>query len=277
MNDGSQPSQSLLKRFTQLFNHIPKRKQDVIDIIYQSFENGVLNIESLSVIEGAINLAELRVRDVMIPRSQVISIDIEQDFEDSMKKIIESAHSRFPVFDDHDDVIGILLAKDLLRFVFEQKPSEADLRRIMRPANIVPESKTLDTMLQDFRENRNHMVKVVDEYGEYSGIITIEDVLEQIVGEIEDEHDVDEEGYVSGTPQSNEWIVKPSMPLEDFNDYFGSDFIDERFDTIGGLVTHFFGRLPKPKESATQAGLRFTVMNATSRRIRLMRVEKLKP
>ncbi|MDY7025605.1 MAG: transporter associated domain-containing protein [Pseudomonadota bacterium] len=254
----------------------PKTKTEMVQTIHDCYERGVLDIESLSVIEGTINLAELRVRDVMIPRSQVVCVSTEQRFDSFMAHILESAHSRFPVFDDSDEVIGILIAKDLLRYISEEnKPTSVDLRKILRPANIVPESKTLDTMLQDFRANRNHMMIVVDEYGEYSGIITIEDVLEQIVGEIEDEHDIEEDDYVISSTKAKEWIVKPSMPLEDFNDYFDTSFQDERFDTIGGLVTHFFGHLPRPKETVSAEGFRFTIMNATSRRIRLMRVEKL--
>jgi magnesium and cobalt transporter len=214
----------------------------------------------------------MQVRDVMIPRSQMIVLRRDADLKELLAPVIESGHSRFPVIgDSRDDVIGILIAKDLLRYFCEHEQSRFNMRELMRPALFVPESKRLDVMLKEFRSSRNHLAVVVDEYGGVAGMVTIEDVLEQIVGEIDDEHDIEEETEILKHNETR-YTVKALTDIEDFNDYFDANFSDEEFDTIGGLVMNAFGHLPRRGESIQIGRFRFRVTRADNRRLHLLEV-----
>ena len=219
----------------------------------------------------------MHARDIMIPRSSLVVVAEDQTLEELLPVIVESRHSRFPVIGDNvDDIKGILHAKDLLPLLLPENQQTFAMRDCIRPALLIPESKRLNVLLQEFRTNRNHMALVVDEYGQISGAVTIEDVLEQIVGEIEDEHDVDDDSFVKQL-EPNTFHVKANTTIEDFNEYFATEFSDEEFDTIGGLVLHQLGHLPERGECIVFAGMRFEVLNAESRRIRLLKVAKAQP
>jgi magnesium and cobalt transporter len=223
-------------------------------------------------IEGVLSVSEMRVGEIMIPRAQMDVIDINEAPEKFIPFVIETAHSRFPVIDrDRDDVIGILLAKDLLRYYAE---ADADIRGMLRPAVFIPESKRLNVLLKEFRSNRNHIAIVVDEYGGVAGLVTIEDVLEQIVGDIEDEYDFDEAEDNIIRERDGGYRVKAATEIGDFNAALGTDFSDKEFDTIGGLVVSRFGHLPKRGESVSFDGLTFTVLRADSRRLHTLRVKR---
>jgi magnesium and cobalt transporter len=221
-------------------------------------------------------VSEMTVRDIMIPRSQMDVVSIEDDPGEFIPVVLETKHSRFPVVgESKDDIVGILLAKELLNYY--ANPSGFDLRDTLRPAVFVPESKRLNVLLRDFRSNRNHIAIVVDEYGGVSGLVTIEDVLEQIVGDIEDEYDFDENEDNIIPEQNGRYRVKAQTEIGDFNDHFGSDFADDEFDTVGGLVLQAFGRLPKRGELVTLGGFRFRVVRADSRRLHTLNVERVLP
>ncbi|MCL7461182.1 HlyC/CorC family transporter [Pseudomonas sp. NW5] len=274
MNDdrSSHGQKSWLERITQAFAHEPKSRQDLLDILRGAHENQLLDTEALSIVEGAIQVADLQVRDIMIPRSQIISIKAAQTPVEFLPAIIEAAHSRYPVVGEHlDEVLGILLAKDLLPLILQGNTEDFDIRALLRPATFVPESKRLNVLLREFRANRNHMAVVVDEYGGVAGLVTIEDVLEQIVGEIEDEHDVEEDSFIKALP-NGDFIVKALTPVEEFNEYFNAGFSEDEFDTLGGVLMNTFGHLPKRNEVAELDGFRFRVVNADSRRIHLLRL-----
>lgn len=275
---------------------IPWDKDHLIKLLHDAEKRHILDMQSFVMIEGILQVAEMHVRDIMIPRSQMIVIKVETPFSDILPLVIESAHSRFPVVDENDEIVGIMLAKDLLAYLSARSPiSEQETREeglgmrasegpqafnfniydIMRPSIVVPESKRLNSMLQDFRRSHNHMAIVVNEYGQTVGLITIEDVLEQIVGEIEDEYDVDDELLIKKHSET-QFIVKAFTPIEDFNEYFNCKFSDEVFDTVGGLVTHALGHLPQRGEKVVIENFRFRVLHADNRRIRLLRVTLLK-
>ena len=223
-------------------------------------------------LEGALAVSELQVRDIMVPRAQMVVVGEDEAPEAFVGTVIESGHSRFPVIgDSRDEVKGILFAKDLLACFAKGDRGGFDLDDVMRPVVFIPESKRLNVLLRDFRESRNHMAIVADEYRGVAGLVTIEDVLEQIVGEIDDEHDVDEGSYVSPVDGS-EFTVKALTPIEDFNEYFGTGFSDEGFDTIGGLVVKSFGRLPRSGETQVLDGMTFRVLRADKRKVHLLRV-----
>ncbi len=264
---------SWLGKITQAFAHEPRNRAELLEVLHDAHDNKLLDSEALSIVEGAIQVADLQVRDIMVPRSQVISIRADHTPRDYLPTIIEAAHSRYPVVGESlDDVQGILLAKDLLPMVLHgdtQPPIQ--LKDLLRPATFVPESKRLNVLLREFRSTHNHMAVVIDEYGGMAGIVTIEDVLEQIVGDIEDEHDIEEDSYIKPLP-SGDFIVKALTPIDSFNEFFDSEFSDEEFDTVGGLVMHAFGHLPKRNEVTTIGGYRFRVLNANSRRIHLLRL-----
>jgi magnesium and cobalt transporter len=238
----------------------------------EAHANEVLDIEALSIIEGALQVSDMQVRDIMIPRSQMITIRSSQAPREFLPEVIEAAHSRFPVTGESlDDVLGILLAKDLLPLLLEDNTDRFNIKEILRPATCVPESKRLNVLLKEFRATRNHMAIVIDEYGGVSGLVTIEDVLEQIVGDIEDEHDIDEDSQIKPL-HSGDFLVKGLTPIEDFNEHFGTEFPDEEFDTVGGLVMNAFGHLPRRNEVVELDGFRVRVLNADSRRVHLLRV-----
>src|SRR5690606_7200021 len=266
---------SWLNRITQAFAHEPKNRQELLEVLREAHQNKLLDSEALAIVEGAIQVADLQVRDIMVPRSQVISIKAEQNPRDFLPAIIEAAHSRYPVVGESlDDVIGILLAKDLLPLVLQEENPQFNIKDLLRPATFVPESKRLNVLLREFRANHNHMAVVIDEYGGVAGLVTIEDVLEQIVGDIEDEHDVEENGYIKPLP-SGDFLIKALTPINSFNEAFGSQFADDEYDTVGGLVMNAFDHLPKRNEITEVGDFRFRVLNADSRRIHLLRLTPL--
>jgi magnesium and cobalt transporter len=272
MNETAKPS--LLERLSSLLLREPEDRDQLIALLHSAFERRLLDAEALSMIEGVLQVSETQVRDVMIPRSQMDMIDVAESPEKFIPFVIETAHSRFPVFEDNrDNVIGILLAKDLLRFYAEE---EFNVREMLRPAVFVPEAKRLNVLLKEFRANRNHIAIVVDEYGGISGLVTIEDVIEQIIGDIEDEYDFDETEDNILVDRSGRYRVKAVTEIADFNAHFGSAFSDEDHDTIGGLVTSRFGRLPKRGESIAIDGYGFQILRADSRKIHALLVEKPK-
>lgn len=276
MSDDRSSSQprSWLEKLSDLFSDDPRSRQDIKDIVREAAERSIVDNETLTIIEGALQVSDMQVRDIMIPRSQMISIQENENLKDYLPRIIESAHSRFPVISEgQNDVTGILLAKDLLPLILKSNTDDFRLRDLLRPANFVPESKRLNVLLREFRSNRNHMAIVVDEFGGVAGLVTIEDVLEQIVGEIEDEHDFDDEENNIKEVEPGIFTVKALTPLEDFNEAFRSRMPTEDFDTIGGIVTHHFGRVPECNESIRIEGLRFRVINGTSRQINLLEVQ----
>ncbi len=263
-----------LERLSQAFVAEPENLDQLVDLLRRAQARGLLGADELEMIEGVLQVSELRVRDVMIPRAQMVVVPAEADLRQMLPIIVESAHSRFPVVgESRDEVEGILLAKDLLRYFADGNEAEFDMEDVLRPATLIPESKRLNVLLREFRKSRNHMAIVVDEYGGVAGLVTIEDVLEQIVGEITDEHDVEEGGYVVERAPGH-YTVKALTPIEDFNEALGTTLSDEEFDTIGGLVVHRFGHLPKRGETVDLDGLRFRVLRADNRRVHLLEVER---
>jgi len=262
----------LLERLSSMLLREPEDREQLIELLHSAFERHLLDAEALSMIEGVLQVSETQVRDVMIPRSQTDMLDVAESPEKFIPFVIEKAHSRFPVFEDNrDNVIGILLAKDLLRFYAEE---EFDVREMLRPAVFVPEAKRLNVLLKEFRANRNHIAIVVDEYGGVSGLVTIEDVIEQIVGDIEDEYDFDETEDNILADRSGRYRVKALTEIPDFNNHFQTSFSDEDYDTVGGLVVGRFGRLPKRGDSIVIDGYTFQVLRADSRKIHSLLVEK---
>jgi magnesium and cobalt transporter len=270
MNEPHKPS--LLERLSSLLLREPEDRGQLVELLHSAFERRLLDAEALSMIEGVLQVSETQVRDVMIPRSQMDMLDVTESPEKFIPFVIETAHSRFPVYEDNrDNVIGILLAKDLLRFYAEEA---FNVREMLRPAVFVPESKRLNVLLKEFRGNRNHIAIVVDEYGGVSGLVTIEDVIEQIVGDIEDEYDFDETEDNILVDRSGRYRVKAVTEVGDFNEYFGTQFSDEDHDTMGGLVVGRFGRLPKRGESIAIEGFTFQVLRSDSRKIHSLLVDK---
>jgi len=272
MNDPPKPS--LLERLSTMLLREPEDREQLVGLLHSAFERRLLDAEALSMIEGVLQVSETQVRDVMLPRSQMDMIDVAENPGAFIPFVIEKAHSRFPVFEDNrDNVIGILLAKDLLRFYAEE---DFNVREMLRPAVFVPEAKRLNVLLKEFRANRNHIAIVVDEYGGVSGLITIEDVIEQIVGDIEDEYDFDETEDNILVDKSGRYRVKAITEIADFNNHFNSKFSDEDHDTVGGLVVGRFGRLPKRGESIAIDGFSFQVLRADSRKVHSLLVERPK-
>jgi magnesium and cobalt transporter len=279
MNDdtpSSEPaSKGWLERISQVFSDQPNDVDELLDILRDSEQRNVLDADALSIIEGAIQVTKMQAREVMIPRSQMITVKASADPEEYIAEIIESAHSRFPVFGESEDELeGILLAKDLLPLALKGELKRNAVMELLRPASKIPESKRLNELLKDFKRNRNHMAIVIDEYGVPSGLVTIEDVLEQIVGEIEDEHDIEEETNIKKLSE-REFTVKALTTIEEFNDYFETQVPDADFDTIGGYAIKHFGRLPNRGDSTKFEGFKVTVLNADSRTVRLLKFEKL--
>lgn len=273
MNEPAKPK--LLERLGALLMREPEDRQQLVDLLRSAYERNLLDADALSMIEGVMQVSELQVRDIMIPRAQMDIIDINDPPEKFIPFVIETAHSRFPVIGENkDDIIGILLAKDLLRYYAGK---EFNVREMLRPAVFVPESKRLNVLLKDFRSNRNHIAIVADEYGGVAGLVTIEDVLEQIVGEIEDEYDFDETEDNIIQERSGRFRVKAVTEIADFNAALGSRLSDEEHDTIGGLVISRFGRLPKRGDHISIGNLDFRVLRADSRRIHYLLVQKLSP
>ncbi|MDG1064904.1 MAG: transporter associated domain-containing protein [Luminiphilus sp.] len=274
MNDTHTPEndeRSWVERLTQFLSGTPQNRADLEGLLELAVDNELIDDDAKTIMEGALSVSDMQVRDIMIPRAQMTVIKIDADLDEALPQIIHAAHSRFPVIDDNlDNVVGILLAKDLLPLILEREP-EFDLRGLLRPAVMVPESKRLNVLLREFRQNRNHMAIVIDEYGGVAGLVTIEDVLEEIVGEIEDETDVDE-GLDIRKISPTDFFVKAQTPIEDFNEHFGVAFSDEEFDTIGGLVVNAFGHVPTRSETTYLERFEFKVVTADQRRLLSLRV-----
>jgi len=264
---------SLLERLSHFLLREPEDREQLVALLHSAYENNLMDADSLAMIEGVLQVSEMQVRDIMIPRSQMDVIDITAPPEVFIPHVIETAHSRFPVIEDNkNDVIGILLAKDLLRYYAGE---EFEVRDMLRPAVFIPEAKRLNVLLKEFRSNRNHIAIVVDEYGGVAGMVTIEDVLEQIVGDIEDEYDYDEDEDNIIQSADGQYRVKALTEIADFNEILGTSFSDEEFSTIGGLVVNQFGHLPKRNDEITFDGLHVKVLRADSRRLHSILVEIL--
>jgi magnesium and cobalt transporter len=269
--DSEKPS--LLERLSHFLLREPEDREQLVELLHSAYENNLMDADSLAMIEGVLQVSEMQVRDIMIPRSQMDVIDITDPPEVFIPHVIETAHSRFPVIEDNkNDVIGILLAKDLLRYYAGE---EFEVRDMLRPAVFIPEAKRLNVLLKEFRSNRNHIAIVVDEYGGVAGMVTIEDVLEQIVGDIEDEYDYDEDEDNIIQNADGQYRVKALTEIADFNEIVGTSFSDEEFSTIGGLVVNKFGHLPKRNEEITLDRLHIKVLRADSRRLHSMLVDLL--
>jgi magnesium and cobalt transporter len=263
---------TLLERLSAFLTREPEDREELLELLHGAFEHKLLDADALSMIEGVLQVSEMTVRDIMIPRAQMDVVSIDDDPTEFLPLVLETKHSRFPVIGENkDDVVGILLAKELL--LYYRNPASFDLKETLRPAVFVPESKRLNVLLRDFRANRNHIAIVVDEYGGVSGLVTIEDVLEQIVGDIEDEYDFDESEDNIIAEANGRFRVKAQTEIAGFNEHFGTDFADDEFDTVGGLVLQAFGRLPKRGETTTIGGYRFRVVRADSRRLYTLQVE----
>ena len=264
---------SLLERLSHFLLREPEDREQLVELLHGAYENSLMDSDSLAMIEGVLQVSEMQVRDIMIPRSQMDVIDITHPPETFIPHVIKTAHSRFPVIEDNkNDVIGILLAKDLLRYYAGE---DFEVRDMLRPAIFIPEAKRLNVLLKEFRSNRNHIAIVVDEYGGIAGMVTIEDVLEQIVGDIEDEYDYDEDEDNIIQSADGQFRVKALTEIADFNEIVGTDFSDEEFSTIGGLVVNKFGHLPKRNDEINFDGLHIKVLRADSRRLHSISVEIL--
>ncbi|BBB25040.1 HlyC/CorC family transporter [Amphritea japonica] len=271
---GNGHQKTWLGKLAQAFSDEPKTREDLLADLKDATDENILDQEAFSIIEGAMQVADRQVRDVMIPRSQMVVVEADQTPKEFLPIIISSAHSRFPVIGENpDDILGVLLAKDLLPLILDDNNLENfDISQHVRKATFIPESKRLNVLLKEFRATRNHMAIVVDEYAGVSGVITIEDVLEQIVGEIEDEHDADDDDGNIKPFDDNGYIVKALTSIEDFNEFFDIGMPDDEFDTIGGLVTQKFGHLPNKDETVEIDDFTFKILSADNRRIRLLQV-----
>lgn len=284
MSDDSSSSSTMRRRgwFHRLLDAMQpgvQNREELLDSLREAADTNVVDRDTLTMLEGVMSVAELRVRDIMIPRSQMIVLDADDELAEILPKVADAGHSRYPVVGaSRDQVEGILLAKDLLQFSLlspEAARAQFNIHEILRPAMVVPESKRLDSLLREFRSSRNHMAIVVDEYGGVAGLITIEDVLEQIVGEISDEYDFEDAEEYLRQLNDSEWHVRADMELEDFNRQFGTALDEEEFDTIGGAVANQFGHLPQRGEQLQVDGYDLTVLASDSRRIKLLKVKKL--
>ena len=261
------------QRLSQALSGEPRDREELLELLNDARERNLFDADAQTMLEGVLQVADMQVRDVMIPRAQMVMLEKDADLGQALKVVSESGHSRFPVTSgDRDEIVGIVLAKDLLNhFVEEGEEAAFNLREYLRPAPFVPESMRLNILLKKFRASRNHMAIVADEYGGVAGLVTIEDVLEQIVGDIDDEYDVDDEARILKHTDTR-YTVKALTPVEDFNEYFSTTLSDEEFETVGGLVTHAFGHLPKRGEKIEFSGFRFKVLRADSRRLHLLEV-----
>ena len=263
---------SWIDKITQVFSDEPTDTKSLLELLRNAEQDQVLDADALGIIEGALQVSSMQVRDVMIPRSQLVNVPAKLPPNEIIELVTKASHSRFPVTGENvDNVIGILLAKDLLPLILEEETEKLDVKDVVRPATFVPESKRLNVLLKEFRETRQHMAIVIDEYGSVSGAVTIEDVLEQIVGEIEDEYDVDDESYIKKFDEENH-IVKALTPVDEFNEYFGTQFSDQEFTTLGGLVLQQIGHIPERGETINIGPFLVTVLNADSRQIKLLKV-----
>ena len=264
-----------MQKITALFSSKPADRHDLIELLRESETRNLLDYDALTMIEGALQVSEMQVRDIMVPRVQMIVVKNDADPEDILATVVESGHSRFPVVGgDTNEITGILMAKDLLNYFSDQENSEFNIKDMMRRAIYVPESKRLNVLLREFRSNRNHMAIVIDEYSGVAGLVTMEDVIEEIVGEIVDEHDIDDEDQIKPHGR-NRYTVKALTPIEEFNDFFDTQLSDEEFDTVGGLALKAFGHVPKRGESIEFEGFNVKVLRSDKRRIHLMRMNQI--
>lgn len=275
----SQPAsdgkRSWLERLGQILQSDVKDQSQLVDSLRTAEQNNVIDADALAMIEGVLQVSDMRVRDIMIPRSQMVVVDRDAGLDQILPIVISSAHSRFPVVGENkDEVIGILLAKDLLPLFVDGADKKLNIRDLLRPAVFIPESKRLNVLLKEFRASRNHMAIVVDEYGGVAGLVTIEDVIEQIVGEIADEHDFEDDVYIM-THDNDKFIVKAITPIDDFNEHFETRFNEEEFDTIGGVVVNAFGHLPQRGETIEIAGFSVHILRADNRRVHLLQLTRL--
>ena len=252
----------------------PTDRPELLEMLKDASERRLFDTDALNIIHGALAVSDMRARDIMIPRSQVVTVAVDSGIDDFLPTVIESKHSRFPVIgDDMDDLKGILHAKDMLPLLLQDDCDDFDIKDYIRRTIVVPESKRLSDLLEEFRETRNHMALVIDEYGSVAGVVTIEDVLEQIVGDIEDEHDIDDDSYINKL-DGHSYTVKATTPIEDFNEYFDTDFAGGDLDTIGGIVVKEFGYLPQREETIDLAPFHVRILNADSRRVRLLHLTR---
>ena len=267
------PRRSWLDRISAALSGEPTSREDLVELLRDVQADGLIAADTLRMMEGAIAVSDMSVGDVMVPRAQMVALPADARFLDLMKEVVESGHSRFPVHgEDKDEILGILLAKDLLRGVVADN-GPASIHALLRPAVLIPESKKLNVLLREFRQSRNHMAIVIDEYGGVAGLVTIEDVLEQIVGDIDDEHDEAEDGSTLIAAQADgQFVVDALTPIADFNERFGADFDDDEYDTIGGLVTNAIGHLPEAGEELTLGRFVFRVARADARRLHALHV-----
>jgi magnesium and cobalt transporter len=264
-----------LARISKALARVPTDNEQLVELLRASHQNNLFDADLLGMLEGVLQVDDMQVRDIMIPRSQVVVLDRDASPQVLLRTVVESGHSRFPVIaDSRDEVVGILLAKDLLLYAYQRADGRFNVREILRPAIFVPESKRLNVLLKEFRSSRIHMAIVVDEYGGVAGMVTIEDVLEQIVGEIEDEHDVEEEDTIRKHSEVH-YTIKALTPVEDFNEYFGTRLSDEEFDTIGGLVVNEIGHLPKRGERVVIDNMLFKILRADNRRVHMLQLTVL--
>lgn len=272
---GDGGEKSWVDKIALLFSTEPRNRGDLEDVLAVAAENEVIDEDARSIMEGAMQVSDMQARDIMIPRGQMVVIKTEATLEEILPQIIRAAHSRYPVIgESSDDILGILLAKDLLPQILSENNVDFKIEDLLRPTMVVPESKRLNVLLREFRENRNHMAIVIDEYGGVAGLVTIEDVLEEIVGEIEDETDVEADRYIRKI-SSDDFFIKALTPIDEFNEYFNSDFNDEDFDTIGGLVIQAFGHMPARNEIAIIDKFEFKVINSDQRKIHSLRMRPL--
>lgn len=265
---------NLFSRIKNIFRSTPRNREEIVDLLHKSEQDNIIDQDALEMIEGAFQVSEIQVKNIMIPRSQMVVVREGVSLQDMLPIIIDSAHSRFPIIgDSRDEILGILLAKDLLRFFIEGKQDKFSLEDVLRPAVVIPESKRVNKLLNEFKDGRNHMAIVVDEYSNVSGLVTIEDVLEQIVGEITDEHDAEEDRYIFEHSKGI-YEVKALTPIEDFNEFFSTQYSDTDFETFGGLVLSKFGHLPKKGEKIEFDALNIEVLRADRRRLHLLTVSQ---
>jgi magnesium and cobalt transporter len=263
---------SLLGRIAQAFSSEPRSREDLREILQVAMENDIIDGDALSIIDGAMQVSGMQARDIMVPRPQMEVVKAESTLEEILPQIVRSKHSRYPVIGESpDDILGVLLVKDLLPQILADNHQAFDIRELLRQSVVVPESKRLNVLLREFRENRNHMAIVIDEYGGVAGLVTIEDVLEEIVGEIEDETDEAEDQFIRRIAD-DDFFVHALTPIEDFNSYFEVKLSDDEFDTIGGLVMHAFGHMPTRNEVTHIEGFEFKVINADQRKIHSLRL-----
>lgn len=272
----SKPSNPLLKMLMRwLPNQRAETKADVLESLRMAEQDGIVARDAYDMMQRVMYVSDLKVRDIMIPRSNMVSIEKDEDLDRCLDVMVESAHSRFPVVDnERDQIIGILLAKDLLRYFDDDNKQKFNLRDLTRPVVFVPESKRLNVLLSDFRENRNHMAVVVDEYASVAGLVTIEDVLEQIVGDIEDEHDFEDEESMIREVSEDETIIKAVLPVDEFNQHFNTKLIETSSDTVGGLISQTMGHVPQRGEKVEIDDLQFEIVHADSRRVHLISVKR---